>query len=175
MKHTTPVEKRIGEYIFYIHPFSAFKSANISGELISLLSPILVSVLPAIAGDSENETESIFDMDISKAMPSIINACSTLNGDKLECLLKSLICKHKNIAYESEDDDNVSWLNENDADSIFCGCIEDMFNLAFEVIKLNFRGFFKNLGNLSGKPGELLSQMKNLKNTDTSTAADSAI
>ena len=176
MKNVEPQHKQIGEYIFHIHPFSAFKSANISGELISVISPILVSVLPALAGDSEDKSESIFDMDISKAMPSIMEACSSLDGDKVEGILRSLIVKHRNIAYESAQSNNVTWLEEDEANAIFTGRIEDMFVLAFEVIKVNFKGFFKNLGNLSGSQGsKLLSQIQKMNNTDTSTKADSAI
>lgn len=173
-----PFKKQIGEYIFYIYPFSAFKSANISGELVSLLSPILVSVLPALAGDggdSNNDEASIFDMDISKAMPSIMNACSSLDGDKVENIVKKLICKSQNISYEHEREQKVAWLDEEAADDVFTGNVEDMFILAFEVIKLNFKGFFKKLGNLSGNQGKLLSQMESLKNTAASTKANSAI
>lgn len=179
MKNVEPFVKQIEENIFYIRPFSAFKAANISGELVSLLSPILVSVLPALTGggdgDSDNAETSIFDMDISKAMPSIMKACSSLDGDKLEDLMKSLICKHRNISYENESDGKVIWLEADEADSLFAGRIEDMFVLAFEVIKLNFKGFFKNLGNLSGNPGELLRKMANSTDSDTSTKADSTI
>lgn len=170
-----PFKKQIGEYIFYIYPFSAFKSANISGELVSLLSPILLSVLPAAAGNGEDEEKSIFDMDISKAMPSIMNACSSLDGDKVEDIMKKLICKSQNISYEHESERKVAWLDEEAADDVFTGNVEDMFALAFEVIKLNFKGFFKKLGNLSGNQDKLLSQMESLKNTAASTKANSAI
>ena len=170
-----PTQKQIGEYIFYIRPFSAFKSANISGDLVSLISPILVSILPALTGGAEDEEKSILDMDISAAMPSIMKACSTLDGDKVEHLMRTLLTKNRNISFEHEEEHSVSWLDDDAADDIFTGNVEDMFMLAFEVIKLNFNGFFKKLGNLSGNPGELLSQMMNSTNTDTSTAADSAI
>lgn len=179
MKHVEPLHKVIGEYEFHIHPFSAFKSANVGGELISVISPILVSILPALTGgekDSDDSIdESIFDMDISNAMPSIMQACSSLDGDKLEGILRSLISKHRNIAFNKVDSNNAKWLDSDEADAIFTGRIEDMFVLAFEVIKLNFKGFFKNLGNLSGNQGTLLSRLQSLNNTDTSTGADSAI
>lgn len=176
MSFKEPAHKQIGENIFHIHPFPAFKASRISGELVSLISPILVSVLPALSGGNESDEEtSIFDMDISAAMPSIMKACSSLDGEKLENLMKMLITQYRNVAYETPDSNAVKWLTEDDANSIFLGEVEDMFVLAFEVIKLNFKGFFKNLGNLSGSQGKLLSQVMGSKNTDTSTAADSAI
>ena len=175
MKNVEPLHKQIGEYEFHIHPFSAFKSANVGGELISVISPILVSVLPALTGGSDDTEKSIFDIDISSAMPSIMQACSSLDGDKLEGILKSLICKHRNIAFNSAESSKVVWLTEDEADDIFRASIEDMFVLAFEVIKLNFKGFFKNLGNLSGSQGKLLSVIQNLSDTDISTEAGSAI
>jgi hypothetical protein len=39
---------------------------------------------------------------------------------------------------------------------IFCGDVQDMFILAFYVIRLNFNGFFKRLAGPSGKAGEAL-------------------
>ena len=39
---------------------------------------------------------------------------------------------------------------------IFCGEVQDMFILAFYVIRLNFNGFFKKLAGRFGKAGEAL-------------------
>lgn len=171
-----PHTKQIGDYIFYIRPFDAFKAARISGELISIISPILVSVLPALVGntDSEGEEESsIFDIDIASAMPSILPALSSLNGDKVESLMRTLLVQYRNISFEEVNDKQVAWLGENEMNEVFYGDITGMFVLAFEVLKLNFKGFFKNLGNLSGSQEKLLSQLVNSKSTDTSTVPNS--
>lgn len=177
MAYREPTQKQIGEYVFYIYPFSAFKAANISGELVSLISPILVSILPSVVNkdDDDGGDESLLDMDISAAMPSIMQACSTLDGDKVEHMMRLLLTQNRNISFEHEQERRVKWLSEDDMDELFCGSIEDMFVLAVEVIKINFKGFFKRLGNLSGNPAELLSKMQKPISTDTSTPLASAI
>lgn len=176
MAYREPTQKQIGEYVFYIYPFSAFKAANISGELISLISPILVSILPSVVNkdDDDGADESLLDMDISAAMPSIMQACSTLDGDKVEHMMRLLLTQNRNISFEHEQERRVKWLSEDDMDELFCGSIEDMFVLAVEVIKINFKGFFKRLGNLSGNPAELLSKMQKPISTDTLTPLASA-
>lgn len=176
MAYREPTQKQIGEYVFYIYPFSAFKAANISGELVSLISPILVSVLPSVVNKDNDDDgdESLLDMDISAAMPSIMQACSTLDGDKVEHMMRLLLTQNRNISFEHEQERRVKWLSEDDMDELFCGSIEDMFVLAVEVIKINFKGFFKRLGNLSGNPAELLSKMQKPISTDTLTPLASA-
>lgn len=176
MAYREPTQKQIGEYVFYIYPFSAFKAANISGELVSLISPILVSILPSVVNKDNDDDgdESLLDMDISAAMPSIMQACSTLDGDKVEHMMRLLLTQNRNISFEHEQERRVKWLSEDDMDELFCGSIEDMFVLAVEVIKINFKGFFKRLGSLSGNPAELLSKMQKPISTDTSTHLASA-
>lgn len=176
MAYREPTQKQIGEYVFYIYPFSAFKAANISGELVSLISPILVSILPSVVNkdDDGGGDESLLDMDISAAMPSIMQACSTLDGDKVEHMMRLLLTQNRNISFEHEQERRVKWLSEDDMDELFCGSIEDMFVLAVEVIKINFKGFFKRLGNLSGNPAELLSKVQKPISTDTLTPLASA-
>lgn len=176
MAYREPTQKQIGEYVFYIYPFSAFKAANISGELVSLISPILVSILPSVVNKDNDDDggESLLDMDISAAMPSIMQACSTLDGDKVEHMMRLLLTQNRNISFEHEQERRVKWLSEDDMDELFCGSIEDMFVLAVEVIKINFKGFFKRLGNLSGNPAELLSKMQKPTSTDTSIPLASA-
>lgn len=177
MAYREPTQKQIGEYVFYIYPFSAFKAANISGELVSLISPILVSILPSVVNKDNDDDgdESLLDMDISAAMPSIMQACSTLDGDKVEHMMRLLLTQNRNISFEHEQERRVKWLSEDDMDELFCGSIEDMFVLAVEVIKINFKGFFKRLGSLSGNPAELLSKMQKPISTDTSTPLASVI
>ena len=179
MKQVAPTPKQIGEHIFYSYPFAALTAANISGELVSLLSPILLSLAPAIVdglkdGDDSSPEGSFLDSDLSSVTPSMMNAFSSLNGNKLEGLMKTLLVKHRNISYEHEQEKTVRWLDEDGLNSVFIGDISDMYVLAIEVIKLNFKGFFKKLGNQFGNQGGLLSKLIP-NSSDTSTAADSQI
>ena len=54
MKRMETTEKVIGENTFYIRPFAAFTAANISGEVIAVLSPVLGGLAP-LFGDMGKE------------------------------------------------------------------------------------------------------------------------
>ena len=41
LKQMEPTKETVGGYNFYIKPFAAFKAANLTGELASVLAPLL--------------------------------------------------------------------------------------------------------------------------------------
>ena len=153
MRRMQTIEKVIGENTFYIRPFGAFAAANISGELAALLSPILAGIAPLFGsldtGDNGSEAEANpLDMDIEEAMPAISSALSTISGDKVERMMRRLLIDQQNISVQGEDTDgNTVILDKDLADEVFCG---ELFILCYEVIKLNFKGFFKRVGIQSG-------------------------
>lgn len=147
MKQMEPTVEKVGGTKFYITPFPAFKAANLTGELASVLAPLLGVLAPLI-----NDGESIMDLDAGKAASAMVN-CTTINGDKLELLMRKLLVGG-NIVIEVENEDGEiepQKLDMDLANEFFCGEIQDMFVLCFHVIKLNFGGFFKRLASLSGK------------------------
>ncbi len=146
----------IGENTFYVKPFPAFTAANISGELASLLTPIVggvASVVPDKAFEDnvtpDDIKASIADMDIDAALPVMSKAFSVISGDKFESLMKKLLITHKNISVDVEDKTEI--LTYDLANEIFCGDVQDMYILCYHVIKINFGGFFKKVGSLFGK------------------------
>lgn len=157
LKQIQPTIERVGENKFYITPFAAFKAANLTGELASVLAPLLGVLAPLV--NSENSTEEnkengggLMDVDAGKAAEAMAN-CTTINGDKLEKLMKKLLLGGHITVEFTNDDGEVEGerLNEDLANEIFCGDVQDMFVLCFHVIKLNFNGFFKKFAALSGK------------------------
>ena len=65
--------------------------------------------------------------------------------------MKKLLVDHKNVSVEGEaTGGDVKQLTLDLANEVFCGEIQDMYILCWEVIKLNFGGFFKKLGAQSG-------------------------
>ncbi len=148
LKQVTPKEETVGDNKFYITPFAAFKSANLTGELASVLAPLL-SVLAPLVNDG-----SLMDVDAIKAAEAMAN-CTAINGDKLEMLMKKLLLGgHITVELINEDGKlEGQRLDEDLANEIFCGEVQEMFILCFYVIKLNFNGFFKKLAALSGKEG----------------------
>lgn len=160
-------EVNIGENTFHIKPFPAFTAANISGELAAVLSPILggiVSVVPDKAFEKDVTVDdvvaSIDDMDIDDALPAISKAFSGLSGDKFEALMKKLLVNHKNISVDV--DEKTEILTYDIANEVFCGDVQDMYILCYHVIKINFSGFFKKIGNLFGKRKEATEETPTL-------------
>jgi hypothetical protein len=139
--------------MFHIRPFPAFVSANLSGELMSLLVPAIGSMLPALSGGVDTD---LLDIDAEVAAPALAKGLSGINGDRIESMLKKLLVIHRNISVELENDSKLQLLTEDLANEVFCGDAQEMFVLAVDVIKVNFSGFFTKLGNLFG------DQLKNL-------------
>ena len=79
MKQMEVTEKTIGQNTFYIRPFPAFVAVNISGELASVLTPILGGLASIVGGNAEN---GILDADIDQALPAITQAFSGISGDR---------------------------------------------------------------------------------------------
>lgn len=177
MKQLESREVTVGENIFYIRPLPAFKAANLSGELAALVLPLvtgLTSLIPA-GTTAENMGNGLFDIDVKDAGPAIIAAFSSLSGDKIEAILKHLLIAGKNISVEVPGE-RVQILTEDLANEVFCEDVQDMFILAFEVIRTNYNGFFKKLGGRFGPVVEALKQTvtPSQTSTESSTSAASA-
>ena len=134
LKQMEAQKVNINDNVFYIKPFPAFKAANITGELASVLSP-LIGVFAPLIGDNSNA--SLMDVDVNKAAEAL-SGTTLISGDKLEALMSKLLLGD-HIVIEYEDDDGKTH--------------QEKFVLCIHVIKLNFNGFFGKLATLSGKAG----------------------
>lgn len=169
MKQMEPREVTVGENTFYIRPLPAFKAANLTGELAALVMPLISGLAPLLAAvDSEKEGNGLLDLNIEDAAPAIAGAFSSLSGDKLEAILKHLLIAGKNIAVEVPGE-KPQVLTEDLANEVFCTDVQDMFVLAFEVIRTNYNGFFKKLGDRFGRVVELVEKMKAPTRADMET------
>lgn len=148
MKQFDTKEKQIGGNIFYIRPFPALVAANISGDLAAAVMPLLGGIAPLV-NKIQGET-ALLDMDAEEAMPLISEAAASLSGDKIEYLLKKLLLNHRNVSVQVDGSNQAEMLNEDLLNEIFCGDIQDMYLLAFEVIRTNYAGFFGKLGSQFG-------------------------
>ena len=165
MKRTEVIEKVIGENRFYIKPFAAFTAANISGDLAAIVTPMIGSLAPLLK--DKEEGSDLMSMEVEDALPAISSAFSSLSGDKFERMMRKLLIDHQNISVEAEaTDGNVKLMDMDIANEVFCGEVQDMFILCFEVIRINFSGFFKKLG---ARFGSLQEVMKKAAPESTST------
>lgn len=156
MKQLEAHSVAIGENTFYIRPLPAFKAANMSGELASLVLPILTGLAPMLGGADADK--GLFDVDLEAAAPTIAEAFTSLSGDKLEAILKHLLIAGKNISVETPDSEKAVLLTEDLANELFCAEVQDMFMLAFEVIRTNYNGFFKKLAARFGPVTQRMTQ-----------------
>lgn len=160
MKQMEVTKKKIGENTFYIRPFPAFTAANISGELSSVMAPIIGGLAGLIDG---READEVMDMDISEAVPSITEALGNVDGDKVEHLMQRLLITYKNISVAGvATDGETELLNMDMANEIFCGEIDEMVMLCAEVVKVNFGGFFKKVADRSGSLQEVIQKKKTI-------------
>lgn len=139
----------VGDITFYVTPFPAMKSAGIFGELTSVLAPVVSGILPFL-----DKIDDLEELD-AKDAAGLFQGCVTLSGDKVEKLVTTLLLGG-NVAYEEEDEDGDTEavkLTKDRFNELFCGDLTDMFELCFDVIKLNYNDFFEKLVGLSGVQG----------------------
>ena len=161
-------EKNIGGNVYFIRPFGAFTSANLSGELMSVITPVLATIAPVFANAASQSGDSSFlDHDAEIAAPAIANALSNVSGDKIESLLRKLLTKHGNISVQISGEREAQPLTDDMADELFCGDTQDMFILAFEVVKANYSGFFGKIAGRFGKQIDELIQTGQAKSQNT--------
>ena len=165
MKQFDPVLKEVGGYTFYIRPLPAFKASNISGELFSVLGPLLSGLLPDLGGGMNGENSNEKD---EAAATALSDAFSKMSGDKVESLLRRLLVQYKTINVEGPDLE-LSLLTEDLCNDIFCGNAQNMYVLAYYVIDLNFDGFFGKLGSRFGSALDSLTTKIPSANTELST------
>lgn len=152
-KNADPKEFTIGNYRFYVHPFGAFKAANLTGDLAALFVPMIGALAPLI-GQAETKEEGLLDIDVDTAIPEMTKSFRTFTGDQVEAILKKLLIKNRNVAVEeigSEEEDGPEWLTEDIANTVFCGEVQEMYILAYHVIQTNYNGFFGRLAGLFGQ------------------------
>ena len=165
LKQLEPVVRKVGGTEFYITPFPAFRAANLSGELASVLAPLSGVVAAVMSGskDADGTDFDIMNLDVRKVVEGM-SGCAELSGDKLEQVMRKLLLGG-HIRVELEDEQGGKSMEKLDADlanEIFCGEIQDMYVLCFHVIQLNFNGFFRRLaaqygeGKSGGRPRPML-------------------
>ena len=161
MRQLEPKVVSIGEANYYIFPFNAFYAANLSGEILALVSPIIAGLLPLFQ-DSDEKGESIVEQKIEDALPALTTAFNNLSGDKIETLMKRLLINQKNVSVEYEEDGEThkERLTQDLVNELFCMDIGGMYRLAFEVIKLNYGSFFAKAPSQFGNATEILKIMK---------------
>ena len=159
MRQMEVTKKKIGGNTFYIKPFGAFASARVSGEISSTLGPILGGLLPVASAMKDDK--KFTDIELEDVVPTITTALASIDGEKLEHLLKTLLINNKNISVSGEDTDGeVEPLTYDLANEIFCCGLDEMVLLCLEVARINYNGFFERLTGQFGNLSEVITKME---------------
>lgn len=170
-KQFQTTQKKIGDNNFWIKPFPAFTAAKVSGDLAAIITPLVGSLVPLLGNAlGDDKDTDIMNIDIENVIPGLSAAFSSLSGDKFESMMMELLINHKNITVEGPETENKSMILDLDlANEVFCGELQDMYVLCFYVIQVNFKGFFKKIGNQFGSLNGLMEKnptLQKLMNTE---------
>lgn len=140
----TPIDKEIDGVTFHIRPFGALTAANISGDLASIASPLITAIAPLLMDD---DIEKKSNEEVASEVVSKATALESLDGAKVEKLVRKLLIQYQNIIVDVTDDegnDDTEIMNEDMMNQIFMGHVQNMFVLCWYVVEVNFQGFFGN-------------------------------
>ena len=170
-------EVQIDGISFFISPFPVFTAARITAQLSKVLSPILGGVIALLGSEDETgeDTEKDLSENVVAAIPAFTAAMQGLSPVEFEKLARELLVNSRNIAFKNQDYPNGEILTEDAVNAIFAGNTQNMYILAFHVIKENYGGFFGKFKIPSGKAKvkEILKMYSN--GTENSTPAASEI
>ena len=170
-------EVQIDGISFFISPFPVFTAARITAQLSKVLSPILGGVIALLGSEDETgeDTEKDLSENVVAAIPAFTAAMQGLSPVEFEKLARELLVNSRNIAFKNQDYPNGEILTEDAVNAIFAGKTQNMYILAFHVIKENYGGFFGKFKIPSGnaKVKEILKMYSN--GTENSTPAASEI
>ena len=170
-------EVQIDGISFFISPFPVFTAARITAQLSKVLSPILGGVIALLGSEDETgeDTEKDLSENVVAAIPAFTAAMQGLSPVEFEKLARELLVNSRNIAFKNQDYPNGDILTEDAVNAIFAGNTQNMYILAFHVIKENYGGFFGKFKLPSGnaKVKEILKMYSN--GTENSTPAASEI
>ncbi len=170
-------EVQIDGTSFFISPFPVFTAARITAQLSKVLSPILGGVIALLGSEDETgeDTEKDLSENVVAAIPAFTAAMQGLSPVEFEKLARELLVNSRNIAFKNQDYPNGEILTEDAVNAIFAGNTQNMYILAFHVIKENYGGFFGKFKIPSGnaKVKEILKMYSN--GTENSTPAASEI
>ena len=170
-------EVQIDGTSFFISPFPVFTAARITAQLSKVLSPILGGVIVLLGSEDEmgEDTEKDLSEDVVAAIPAFTASMQGLSPAEFEKLARELLVNSRNIAFKNQDYPNGEILTEDAVNAIFAGNAQNMYILAFHVIKENYGGFFGKFKTPSGN-ARLKGILKTyLSGTEDSTPAASEI
>lgn len=168
-------EVQISGTSFFIAPFPVFVSVRITAMLTKVLSPVLGGLV-ALLGSGNNEegtSESDAMEEAAAAIPTFTDAMSSLNPYDFEKLMRELLITSRTIVWKNDQQPDGEILIEESLNALMAGNSQDVYILAYHVLKVNFKGFFEKFKSLSGNPTvKALLKKAELTGTEDSISPD---
>lgn len=154
LKRMTSQEVPIGEEVFHVRPLAAMDSAQVFGDVTSVILPIAGVV--AISSGDEEERKSSVELDMFKGFnldtESLMTALGKIDGRQVTRLMSELLLEHSNVSFLDTDQSPAVWrpMLKADFDELFCMDLLGAFRLCLAVIKQNYSNFFSDMSTLFG-------------------------
>lgn len=154
LKRMTSQEVPIGEEVFHVRPLAAMDSAQVFGDVTSVILPIAGVV--AISSGDEEERKSSVELDMFKGFnldtESLMTALGKIDGRQVTRLMSELLLEHSNVSFLDTDQSPTVWrpMLKADFDELFCMDLLGAFRLCLAVIKQNYSNFFSDMSTLFG-------------------------
>lgn len=172
LKQLETTQYVVGDHTFYVRPFPAMKCANISADVAKVIGPAIGGLFSLVGtGANLNSAESLLaSIDPKKAVAVVGNALGSLDGDEMERIIRRLLLDYNNVSLSGPYTDNkVKPLDLDAINEVFCYNAQDIFVLCWDVINLNFKGFF---GKLRLQFGDLTENTEQETETASSVMAN---
>jgi hypothetical protein len=172
LKRMTSQEVPIGEEVFHVRPLAAMDSAQVFGDVTSVILPIAGVV--AISSGDEEERKSSVELDMFKGFnldtESLMTALGKIDGRQVTRLMSELLLEHSNVSFLDTDQSPAVWrpMLKADFDELFCMDLLGAFRLCLAVIKQNYSNFFSDMSTLFGGHVKVSKEAQS-KTTENST------
>lgn len=172
LKRMTSQEVPIGEEVFHVRPLAAMDSAQVFGDVTSVILPIAGVV--AISSGDEEERKSSAELDMFKGFnldtESLMTALGKIDGRQVTRLMSELLLEHSNVSFLDTDQSPAVWrpMLKADFDELFCMDLLGAFRLCLAVIKQNYSNFFSDMSTLFGGHVKVSKEAQS-KTTENST------
>ena len=111
LKRMTSQEVPIGEEVFHVRPLAAMDSAQVFGDVTSVILPIAGVV--AISSGDEEERKSSVELDMFKGFnldtESLMTALGKIDGRQVTRLMSELLLEHSNVSFLDTDQSPAVW------------------------------------------------------------------
>ena len=137
--------KSVEDATFYVQAFNPFGAIKILGDLQNIIAPIMGGVVGQQGEEGENAKLGISVEAICKGLHDYVD------GDNLLRVIKMLI--NPDFISVSIEGGQPKRLTDDLVNLVFAGRTQGLFELCYEVIKINYDGFFTIFGDLFGNQG----------------------